>query len=106
MEDDPDVEGVPQSIAEGSQAAGVASGDPGGGLHFECGDYSVVALDHEVDLVAVMGLPMADVGDVAGPGRLLEEFAHNERLEQVPELAQRSRVEPPQPGRAQTQQPL
>jgi len=58
------------------------------------------ALDDEIDLVAVMGPPVADASDVAGPGRLLEDFAHDEGLQQVPELAQRCRVEPPQPGRA------
>ena len=65
---------------------------PGGGLHLEGDDATVVSLDDEVDLVTVVGPPVAEAGDPVEPRRLLDELPDHERLEEVPELGERRRV--------------
>lgn len=92
VEEVPSAELVPEAVTQREKATQRLGVDFATCLYLETDDGAVERFGDEVDLVAVMGPPMAELADVGSPRRLLEELADHERLEQVTELGERRRV--------------
>ena len=67
----------------------VVPGDTGSGLDLEGEDGAVVSLEDEVDLVGVVGSPVASTDKPVHPGRLLEQLADDEGLHHKPDIPSR-----------------
>jgi len=92
-ERDPGDEPAAKSLPQLAQPLEVTAGDALVRLYLECDHPAVVELDHEVDLVLVVGAPVADGDCLLEPGDLFAQFPDDEGLQQVPELCQRGGVQ-------------
>jgi len=94
-------------LAELFQATEVRGGCSLAGFDLQTDRSAVVVLDDEVDLGSVTRTSMAQGDGLVQPGCLLAHLADDERLQQVAEVGESSRVkagqlvgvEPQQPGR-------
>src|SRR5688572_10577682 len=96
-------EPLPHRRTQLAQANESVARDAVASFDLEGDDGAVVALENQVDLVTVVGPPMAVRNGVVEPARLLQQLGDDERLEQVPELRERRGLESREPRRCQTQ---
>ncbi len=96
---------IAERVAERNESAGVAGTDVSRGFDLEARDPAVESFDHEIDLLAVVGAPVADAGDVVVPGCLFEQLADDEGFEEMAEVDERRRIEFRQTRRGEPQQP-
>src|SRR5581483_11223850 len=88
VEGDAGPEGITDSGTEFAEGCEVPTGHSARGFHFERQDRSVVTFDDDVDFVVVVGPPVADAGEPVHPGRLFEELADDEGLEEVAQFGE------------------
>src|SRR5664279_5164728 len=96
VEHDPGCEVLPDETPKRAKAAQVFGSYPGARFDLEAGEAPITGFEHEVDLLAVSGAPMAGAGVILGPAGLGEDFVDHEGLQQVPELGHRGRALPGQ----------
>ncbi len=91
-------------FAKHAQAGEVLAQNACSRLDLERDDRTVLPFEDEIGFSAIVCSPVSAADDLVEPRRLLDQLIHCERLEEMPELLPRGRVEPSQLLRRQPEQ--